>query len=445
MNTKWILIETLAIFVDGLTKVYFLNSRYISKYESIVPQLLAWLSLVGWGFIATFLGFSGLLSDGTTYLIIFIYLFMTKYGTFAQKAFGVVLTFALVLGTSIAGAGVASMISNVSVEHTLEFQDSSRLLAIILIKTLQIILFYILSKKHFNLRTLQNKPVVVLTSATILVLLCLLFMFNNLSDFNDQTNYILIWLATGLLFILVGIFIMYELFVREETRNIDLSVRLQRLEMETQFFKELDVVQTDLRTWRHEHKNNLIVLRALIEAGLFEKSLEFLDKISVESSHGGAMLQTGNLVLDAVVSSKLMLAHSLGIKINIQAVYPEINSIADNDLCAIVGNLLDNAIEACERMRKKDQARFINFSLLVKGKNLSISIQNSYDGDIKREGKKFLTAKDNRLHGIGIQYVDSIMDKYQGHVLRDYKDGVFKTHVMLPLIPAKERNNDEVY
>jgi len=437
MKTEWILIEIIAIFIDGLTKVYFLNSRFASKHETIVPQLFAWLGLVAWGLAATFLDFPSYLYDGMTYVLIIAYLFLTKYGTFGQKLFGTVLTLALSIGSSLAGAGLASLIMTTSVKNTLLYQDSSRLLAIILIKIIQVILFYSLAKKHYRLRELQKKPVVVLTCAAIMIFVCLLFMFFNLSDFDEQTNYMMVWLAVVLLFILIGIFLMYEMFIREETRNIDLNTRLQRLELESQFFKELDVIQTDIRTWRHEYKNNLIALRALVEDDVQDKTLEYLDSISVESFQECAMLQTGNPVLDAVVSSKLMFARSNGIEVSVQVVYPENNIIEDNDLCAIAGNLLDNAIEACERMSNNEQTRSIVFSLLVQGKNLSLSILNSYDGEIKRAGKRFLTVKNDQFHGIGLQYVDSIVDKYQGHVLREYQDGIFETHVFLPLVPIQ--------
>ena len=434
MTTEWIAIEVIAIFVDGLTKVYFLNSRYTSKVESIAPQLLAWLILVGWGVIGTFLNFPVWLYDGMVIILVLFYLLLTKTGNLWPKIFGVVLTFALTVSSSVLGAGLASLMANVSVEHTQVNQDGSRMLAIIVIKTFQIIMFYMLSKKHFSFHALKKNPIIVLTCVVMVVLLCIMFMFFNLPKFHEQTNSVLVWLAAGLLLILIGVFVMYEIFIREESRNIDLTTQLQRLEMESHFFKELDVMLSDLRTGQHEFRNNLIALRAMIEAGRYENALEYLDKASIESFRERAMLQTGNPVLDAVVSSKLMLARSHNIETNIQAVYPETIAIQDNDLCAIIGNLLDNAIEACQRMNTDGQTRFITFSMFIKGKNLALSITNSYEGEIRRIGKKFITIKDHKFHGIGIQYVDSIIDKYQGHVLREYQDGVFETHVMLPLI-----------
>lgn len=434
MSTEWIVIEVMAIFIEGITKVYFLNNRYASKFKSMLPQLVAVFCLFGWGIIGTFFDFPSFLYDGINIVIILAYLLWMKYGTFGQKLFGLILTHAISIGSSLAGAGLASILTNVSMEHTMLYQDSSRLLAIILIKTIEIVLFYGLAKRHYRLQTLQKKPAIVLTCAVIMIFLCFLFMFINLSSFNVQANQTLIWLAAGLLFILIGVFVMYEMFIQEETRNISLSTRLQRLEMESKFFKELDIMQADLRTWRHEYKNNLLALRALIEEGSIAKTLEYLNKISGETSQERTMLQSSNPVLDAVVSTKLMLARSYDIEVSIHVVYPEVNNIDDNDLCAIIGNLLDNAIEACERMSKKEKPRFISFSLLIKGKNLVISILNSYDGEIRRSGERYLTVKNGPLHGIGIQYTDSIVEKYQGHVLRTCQDGVFETHVMLPLI-----------
>jgi hypothetical protein len=439
MKTEWIIIETAAIIIDALVRVYFLNSRLASKYATARPQLLAWLCLFAWGMNATFLNFPIWLYSVTSFGIMLSYVFLSKRGTISQKFFALLLVEALFMGTSLAGAGLATLFTDVSIVHTQVYQDNARLLTIVFIKAIQIIAFYCLAKKNHRIRELQKKPLLALACAAIMVYMCLVFLFTNISHFDGQTSHIFMWLSMGLMFVLVGIFAMYEMFVREETRNIDLSTSLQRLEMESHFFKELDTMQADLRIWRHEHKNNLVALRALIEGGSQEKMLGYLDKISGESYHESAMLQTGNTVLDAVVSSKMLLARSRGIEASVQAVYPEINSIEDNDLCAIAGNLLDNAIEACERMSNGTQTRFISFSLFVKGKNLALSILNSYGGEIKRAGKRFLTAKNHPLHGIGIQYVDSIVEKYQGHVLREYQNGVFETHVMLPLVAEQGR------
>jgi len=164
----------------------------------------------------------------------------------------------------------------------------------------------------------------------------------------------------------------------------------------------------------------------------------YIDDISKEPERNLTTLQTGNIVLDAVVSAKLWLAQSRDIEVSLQAVYPEHNPVSDNDLCSIAGNLLDNAIEACGRMADTSGKKFIALSILVKGKNLILSISNSFDSELKREGGRYLTLKEGRFHGMGIAHVDSIVSRYQGQIIREHDHGIFETRVMLPLLPLKK-------
>ncbi len=139
------------------------------------------------------------------------------------------------MATSLAGASLASSIARVSVESTLIYQDNARLLAIVLIKSIQVLAFYLLARKNYKIRALKKKPILVLGFAVAVNFVCLSFMLLNVSNFDSQMNDVLIWLAIGLLIILVVIILMYEMFILEEANNIDLSSKLQRLELESQF------------------------------------------------------------------------------------------------------------------------------------------------------------------------------------------------------------------
>ena len=434
MSIDWIVVEVMAILIENLAYIYFLNSRFDSKDSTQGSQIIVWLTLVCWGLIATF--FNLPVYDIVLYFIMLMYIIISKYGTLVQKIFGVLIVGAMSAGTSIVGAGLASFLMSTTIEHTLIYQDTSRLIAIVFIKMIQVIVFYVLAKKHHSIRNLQKSSAIVLCIAAIIdfVFLIMIRAYIEIPDLSAQQSHFLVWLAIGSLLIMVTIFLMYEMFVREESMNVELAIKLQRLEMETQFFKEIDAMYTDMRKWRHDYKNNLIALRALVEHREIEKLLKYVDNILCEPSKNHVTLQTGNLVLDAVVSSKLWLAQSQNIEVSIQAVYIENNGIEDNDLCAITGNLLDNAIEACERMSENNHKKFINFTLMFKGKSLFITISNSYNNELRRSGERYFTVKKEKYHGMGIIHVDSIVNKYRGHVLRSQKHGIFETHVMLPLL-----------
>lgn len=434
MSREWIVVETISMLVDNLVCIYFLNSRFKSKYNSIWPQLGVWVVLVACGLIGT--SSNIMILSIIIYCIMFIYLLVFKHGTMLQKIAGVLIVCSIEIGTSIIGAGLASSIESTTISHTLEYQDTSRLLAMLFIKMIQVVVFYALSKKHENIRDLQKGPVIVLSGVVLVdfIFLILVRMYVESSDFKPRQNRLLVWLAIGALLVVVAVFMIYELFIREEMKSVELAMKLQRIKLEANYLKEIDNIYSDMRTWQHDYKNNLNALRILVDNAEKRKALEYIDNMYGETYKSAIMLQTGNLALDAIVSSKLCLAKSQNIEVNIQAVYPENNIINDNDLCALVGNLLDNAIEACIRMENTTEKKYIDFSLMVKRKNLLISVSNSYSNEIQRKGNRYITTKNEPFHGIGISHIDAIVAKHQGHVLRSHENGIFETHIMLPLL-----------
>jgi sensor histidine kinase regulating citrate/malate metabolism len=232
---------------------------------------------------------------------------------------------------------------------------------------------------------------------------------------------------------------MYDLFAKLERRNIESSNKFQRTDIEATFQNEIKAMHADLLTWRHEYKNNLIAIRGHIESGDVTGALDYLDSLAGTQSAGKILIHTGNAAVDAIVNSKLWFAKSRGIYVNAQSLFPEggVARVSEGDLCSIIGNLLDNSIEACGRMPEGER-RFINFELLVKGDNIFLSIYNSYTGKIAQDGEEFLSSKRKPYGGgIGIKYVDSILAKYEGYAMREYNNGVFFTQAMIPLLDPK--------
>ena len=98
----------------------------------------------------------------------------------------------------------------------------------------------------------------------------------------------------------------------------------------------------------------------------------------------------------------------------------------------MIGNLLDNAMEACERQQAENE-RFIRVYIGVLKQHLYISVSNSVSGGVKKAGKRYLSTKRSANHGYGLMRIDRIAAKYHGYVNRQNEEGVFVTEVMLPL------------
>ena len=120
----------------------------------------------------------------------------------------------------------------------------------------------------------------------------------------------------------------------------------------------------DMRGWRHDYHNHMQVMKAQLTMGNLEGIGAYLDKREREMDRVDTLVKSGNLMADAILNSKLTLARRQKISVNCKAELPERISVADVDLCVILGNLLDNAIEACGRM--EEGARFLRVYMRVK-------------------------------------------------------------------------------
>ncbi len=193
---------------------------------------------------------------------------------------------------------------------------------------------------------------------------------------------------------------------------------------------EVQNIYKTMRGWRHDYHNHIQALLAL--SGDEEKTKEYLLKLNDDLVQVDTVLKTGNVMVDAILNSKLSLIQSKKIKVNAKAVVPKEFKISEIDLCVIIGNLLDNAMEACLRQQEDDQ-RFIRLFIGMLKDQLYISVSNSVGGDIKKSGKTYLSSKGSETHGFGLMRIDRLAAKYDGYVNRQDEEGVFATEVMLPL------------
>ena len=189
---------------------------------------------------------------------------------------------------------------------------------------------------------------------------------------------------------------------------------------------EVQNIYKTMRGWRHDYHNHIQALLAL--SGDEEKTKEYLLKLNDDLVQVDTVLKTGNVMVDAILNSKLSLIQSKKIKVNAKAVVPKEFKISEIDLCVIIGNLL----EACLRQQEDDQ-RFIRLFIGMLKDQLYISVSNSVGGDIKKSGKTYLSSKGSETHGFGLMRIDRLAAKYDGYVNRQDEEGVFATEVMLPL------------
>ncbi len=196
--------------------------------------------------------------------------------------------------------------------------------------------------------------------------------------------------------------------------------------------KHIDEVQNiyrEIRGWRHDYHNHIQIMKAYRSLEENERIDDYLDSLDADLTNVDKLIISGNVMADAILNSKLSLAKARGIDVIATTAVPPNFSISEIDLCVIIGNLLDNAIEAC--MRQSHGARFIRVYMDIKKDSLYISITNTATAAAKQNGR-YISSKGGS-HGFGLLRVDRLVGKYNGYIKRRDEQGAFTTEVLLPL------------
>ena len=178
----------------------------------------------------------------------------------------------------------------------------------------------------------------------------------------------------------------------------------------SKYYDEVEVMYRKMRSWRHDYHNHIQVLKANMSLQQYDQAEEYLDKLDEDLTTVDTVLKTGNVMVDAILNSKLSLILEKKIQVDATAAVPGDISISGIDLSVLIGNLLDNAMEACVQI-PDEKERFIRIYIDIVKKQLYISVTNSMGGKAKRAGSRFLSTKQGS-HGFGLLRIDSIVDKY---------------------------------
>lgn len=216
---------------------------------------------------------------------------------------------------------------------------------------------------------------------------------------------------------------------------VDKRINAYQSDLLEKHCEEVENMYRQTRGWRHDYHNHIQTMKAHLAMGEFAKLEEYLNELDTDLTTVDTVIKTGNVMMDAILNSKISLAKARGIRIDAKAVVPKELAISEVELSLIVGNLMDNAMEACMKITEEER-RFIRVYIDILKGQLYIYVMNSVEGTPKRSGKIYLStknAKEGSYHGFGLMRIDKVVERYHGYLERQDEEGVFATEVMLPL------------
>lgn len=193
-------------------------------------------------------------------------------------------------------------------------------------------------------------------------------------------------------------------------------------------YEELYRHQTELRTFKHDIKNIFLSLMGILKEGDTEKALYAMQSnLDMLDEMNKSIINTGHPITDAILQSKLHNANSEGIKLNISTKLTEKIAVDELELGIILGNALDNAIEATAKIENRAEKTVV-FEMITTTERIIITIENPVNGDVN-PGKLTTTKTDKINHGHGIRSIKTIAEKYDGVAEFAYSNGVFITNI----------------
>lgn len=222
------------------------------------------------------------------------------------------------------------------------------------------------------------------------------------------------------------VYLLYRIYDRIYDRRIaSYQNKLLQNEMD-----EVHNIYLTMRGWRHDYHNHMQSLKAYLAMDDLAGAEAYLDLLEQDLDDIGLLFDTGNLNADAVLNAKISLAIKKGIRVDHKATVPRELAVSDIDLCVVIGNLIDNAVEACEKAPPED--RFIRLYIGILRRQLYLSVCNATAETVRRRDEEYVTAKRGD-HGHGLKRIDRIVDRYGGYIDRKNEPGVFVTEILFPL------------
>mgnify|MGYP004467625367 CR=1 FL=1 len=416
-------VEYVASFLEVVMCFYFCGN-FIDK-ESIkkkhgqimVASILSAFIIIGLNRIKMFSNISSLL-----FLVIcdfFLWIIYKKalLSTVLILIYAVLLSAIDFLTIYLMSFSLHTKISILINEHSLK-----RVVCVIFSKAFLTMLVMIISKVYGKKRVISLRYVIMTCLSSLFLLLSNFVTIGSIRS--DNKIFSIFFLA-----ILIGIQMLLFYFVLNMTDYYEQQQMLTLIEMKNDMLqKSLDDTEQTFELWKqsiHDYKNNIISLTQLAEDGNIDEIKRYLKRENKLLDTKMFYTKTGNTMVDAMVNTKQKIAEKKEIIFLTNIIIPKKCRVNGIDLANILGNLIDNAMEACE---KEDNA-YIDINIKPNKKFLMIVIKNKFKGGTMENME---TTKNNKkFHGIGLKSVKNIVENYNGEISFDIDKNEFCVTILL--------------
>ena len=432
----WKLLELAVTIFDGfvLTRFVFLTLNCNLQYRA--NKVKYFISSIGYAIIIRIMNsvtvFEGLGGVIYTVYAFLISLFLLQ-GTVIKKLFVSILNniIALFVNVLVSSAVSAAFKENIAVIYT--EQSLVRLIAIISAQILMFIICDLLIKIIGEYKLVLNKK------EWFLILVNFVFSFSTIAiihiaqtyyDIPREATILMLFAEISSVIRFVASFYIIFALSKSNKESEELHILRQQHQYRIQYANNIKMQYDEIRRIRHDMKQSYSVIESLISDEKYTEASKYIESNINNFGKSEILIDVGNDFVNAILNSKLTFAKSIGIEV-ICSSTSNIQGIDDTDLCSLLGNMLDNAIEACEQCKGE---KLIEASISIRENKCIIIVSNSVESEIMKNNKALeTTKKDAKNHGFGVKSIRTIAEKYGGLVNFYQEKSLFNCQVVLML------------
>lgn len=281
-------------------------------------------------------------------------------------------------------------------------------------------------KNKLNIENVGIKYLIILSILPFTTLLMLTIMY--------QVMFVINSTRMKLMFIISSVFLVFSNVITFNVINrqnklakteYELKLLKDNINEQTKHYADLQASHEEIRQMRHNLRSICIGTIAELKVGKIDNAIEQLQSSIDIIEKSNKIIDTGHPSIDSIIENKLTKCDELNINVNLSYQYKEPVTINEIEIAVIIGNILDNAIEACLKIIKTD--REIWGSLIVDHQNIIINIKNT-----AIDSNNLKTSKSNKKdHGYGLKSISLIAKKYNGYAKFSFLDNTFTSYVIL--------------
>ena len=214
---------------------------------------------------------------------------------------------------------------------------------------------------------------------------------------------------------------LYDDFTQSSSR---LELAKNQIDMQKEYYTALSGQMNEIREMKHDIRHFIGTMSRLVEGGRFDELKEFLKEYGEKTEIEQLPVFCENVVANSIIGYYYLRAKESGIPFESRCNIGMQTAMSDSDLCIVLGNALENAIEAC-RQKDNSERRFASVKAgTIKGQWL-LKVKNSYNGQLEIRDGRYISSKDGKSHGLGIRNIEKVAETYGGFVKIEHDDMEF--------------------